>query len=147
MENFDESETVSPPTKGRASEPGDKKRKSNASNDGNSSKKKKEEDVVVKRKREEELVEPKKYKNAFNIFVKGVRADAERELTEKFGEAPSVSFNLYSSILFTEQSTESSKCLQKDDLKSRILSMWEETSEETKAEYEAEEREDKARYF
>ena len=66
----------------------DKKRKSLEE----TSKKKKHgsDSNASKRKREEDLHEPKKFKNAFNIFVKRVRAQAENELKAKAGVSPSV---------------------------------------------------------
>ena len=67
----------------------DKKRKS-VSIDGSSKRRQSTESSVTKRKRGEELLEPKKFKNAFNIFVKRIRAQAEEELKAKNGGSPSV---------------------------------------------------------
>ena len=67
----------------------DRKRKS-VSIDESSKKRQSTESSVAKRKRGEELQEPKKFKNAFNIFVKKIRAQAEEELKAKNGGSPSV---------------------------------------------------------
>jgi hypothetical protein len=101
MENFVESEVASPAPVAAD----EKKRKSNVGVPSAEAPKKKKATAVAvetpaavpassasKRKREEELEEPKKYKNAFNIFVKSVRMSAEEELTAKNGGAvPNVS--------------------------------------------------------
>lgn len=89
LENFDESEGIpAAPSSANAAANDDSEKKG---------RKKKEIPAVVpqdsansKRKREDD-VEPKKFKTAFNIFVKAVRADAEADLkTKNNGDSPSV---------------------------------------------------------
>ena len=92
IENFDETEGIPPAPSSTNAAAIDSEKKS---------KKKKETPLVAfdsansKRKREDDGAEPKKYKTAFNIFVKAVRADAEAELKAKNnGESPSVRLNM-----------------------------------------------------
>ena len=86
----------------------DRKRKSVGADDSTKKRKPSTDSSVTKRKRGEDIQEPKKFKNAFNIFVKKIRAQAEAELKVKLGGAPSV--RRHSSVrvcsLFTERRVE-----------------------------------------
>lgn len=103
MDNFDETpEAVPHPIENASSSAPvtEKKRKSSGGEPSSKTSKApisktKEKDtsaaatIATKRKRDD-IEEPKKYKNAFNIFVKRVRAEAEQSLLAEKGSTPTV---------------------------------------------------------